>query len=107
MATSTIKNPMAWKLKGTASGVGSTVNMPTDYNEIMLVATYSTYSFFSTVPKSEISSTAIYPRFATYYNASSNAGGYFTVNSSTASIGSLTQNSGQAVTGATFKLYYR
>lgn len=107
MATSTIRNPMAWKLQGTASGTGSTVNMPTDYNEIMLVAIYSTTSFFVTVPKSEISSTAIYPRFATYYNASSNAGGYFTVNSSTASIGSLVQNSGQAVTGATFKLYYR
>ena len=107
MGKTTIKNSMAWKLKGTASGTGSTVNMPTDYNEIMLVAFYSTSSFFITVPKSEISSTAIYPRFATYYNTTSNAGGYFTVNSSTACIGSLVQNSGQAVTNATFKLYYR
>lgn len=107
MATSEIKNPMAWKLQGTATGTGSTVDMPADYNEIMLVALYATSSFFTVVPKNEISSTAIYPRFATYYNASSNAGGYFTVSSSTASIGSLVQNGGQSVTGATFKLYYR
>lgn len=99
---------LEWKLKGTATG-NNTVAMPTDYNEIMLVATgYSTYFFTAIVPKSEISSSNIAPRFASYYNASNNAGGYWLVNSSTASLGSYQENGGNNVLSqATFKLYYR
>lgn len=101
-------NPLAWKLAGTASGT-NTVAMPTDYNEVMLVVTgYSTYYFTMIIPKSEISSTNVYPRFANYYNTSNNAGGYCEVNNSTAKLSAFTENNGNVVVSqATFKLYYR
>ena len=108
MGKTTIKNSMTWKLAGTAPG-GTNITMPTDYKEIMLVATgYSTYYFTAIIPKSEISSSNMYPRFASYYNASSNAGGYWNLTNSTVKLENYVVNGGTSVVAqATCKLYYR
>lgn len=108
MGKSTIKNSMTWKLAGTAPG-GTNITMPTEYKEIMLVATgYSTYYFSTIISKSEISSSIMYPRFASYYNASSNAGGYWNLTNSTAKLENFTVNNGTSVVEqATCKLYFR
>lgn len=98
---------LEWKLKGTASG-NTAVDMPTDYNEIMLVATgYSTFYFTVIVPKADISSSIIYPRFAFIYSASNYCGGYFKVNNSTANLDMLMDSGTNRLSSATFKLYYR
>ena len=98
---------LEWKLKGTVTGA-NTIALPTEYSEIMLVATYSTYHFSAIIPKAEISASYIYPRFASYYNTSNNAGGYFTLNNASASIGNFSENNGtNRLPSATFKLYYR
>lgn len=97
---------MAWKLAGTATGT-NTVNMPTEYNEILLAAKRNTTYFYVTVPKAEVVG-EIYPRFAFYYRADIADAGYFTVNSSTAKLGQWVVNGGTSVVNeATFKLYYR
>lgn len=107
MATSTINNPMAWKLAGTATN-NNTVSMPSDYNEILLLGSYGTVQFFAVVPKQEINNTGTYPRCATYYNASNNEAITFKVTSTEAKIEGWYYNGGNARTsGLTFKLYYR
>lgn len=109
MATSKINNPMAWKLAGTATA-DTPVNMPTEYNEIMLAAKRNTTYFYVTVPKAEIPTDGsnIFPRFAFYYSGSVNEGGYFSVNKSNARLGQYVYNSGNnGLSTATFKLYYR
>ena len=106
MATSKINNPMAWKLKGTASGQ-NTVTMPTDYNEIMLVCEKSTFYFTVIISKNEINASFIYPRFAYIYSASNYCGGYFKVNSSTANLDNMMDSGANIVSQATCKLYYR
>ena len=107
MATSKINNPLAWKLAGTATN-NNVVAMPTEYNEILLWGSYNTIQFSVVVPKQEISSTAIVPRGAEYYNASNNESVAFKVTSTEAKIEGWYYNGGNARTsGLTFKLYYR
>lgn len=109
MGKTTIKNPMTWKLAGTATG-GTHISMPTEYNEILLVATgYSTYYFTATMSKSEVTSSMTALRFGTIYSGSVNSGGYWIVTTSEAYIGSWQENSGtvNAVPQSVCKLYYR
>lgn len=106
MATSTIQST-GWKLAGTATGT-NTVTMPTEYNEILLLAYRATTYLSIVVPKAEISSTSIYPRSGFYYRSDINDGAYFEVNSSTANLGRWYANNGAEVSSqVTFKLYYR
>lgn len=107
MASSVIKNTMAWKLKGTATGTTS-ITMPTDFNEILLVGKMGAYYWTAVVPKDEISDTAILPRSASYYNASANAFITWRVTKSAMRLELCTENSGTDRTSATtVKLYYR
>lgn len=101
------KNPLAWKLAGTATN-NNTLLMPSDYNEILLWGSYSTIQFSAVVPKQEISSTAIYLRGTEYYNSTNNESIAFKVTSTEAKIEGWYYNGGNARTsGVTFKLYYR
>lgn len=107
MGKTIIKNPMTWKLAGTATN-NNTVAMPTEYNEVLLWGVYSTVQFTAVVPKQEISNTGTYPRCATYYNASNNEAVIFKVTSTEAKIEGWYYNGGNARTsGVTLKLYYR
>lgn len=111
MGKTTIKNPMTWKLQGTrTSGVDSTmqITMPTEYNEVLLWGSYNTIQFSAVVPRHEISSTAIYPRGAEYYNSTNNESVAFKVTSTEADLAGWYYNGGTGrTTGVTFKLYYR
>lgn len=109
MGKTTIKNSMTWKLAGTATG-GAHISMPTEYNEIMLIATgYSTYYFTAIILKSEITSSMTALRFGTIYNANNNSGGYWIVTNAEAYIGSWQENGGtvNAIPQSVCKLYYR
>ena len=109
MGKTTIKNSMTWKLTGTATG-GAAVAVPSDYNELMCVATgYSTYYFTGIIAKAEVKDSITALRFGTIYNANNNSGGYWTVSNQEAKIGSWQENSGSvnAIPQSTFKLYYR
>ena len=103
------KNPLAWKLAGEAIG-GAHISTPTDYNELLCVATgYSTYYFTATIPKADVTSSMTALRFGTIYNGSVNSGGYWVITTSEAYIGSWQENAGtvNAVPQSVFRLYYR
>lgn len=109
MGKTTIKNSMAWKLAGTATG-GAHISVPSNFNELMCVATgYSTYYFTAVISRAEVTSSMTALRFGTIYNGSTNSGGYWIVTTSEAYIGSWQENSGtvNAVPQSTFKLFYR
>lgn len=98
---------LEWKLKGTATN-NNTVAMPTEYNEVLLWASYGTVYFSAVVPKSEISNTAVFPRGSFYYNASNNEAITFKATSTEAKIETWHYNGGNVRTSdLTFKLYYR
>ena len=99
---------LEWKLAGTASG-NTAVNMPTEYNEILLWTQYNTVYFSTIVPRAEVPANGyIYPRTAFYYTSASNAGAYFSVSSSKANLALFVTDGGTNYTSSsTFKLYYR
>lgn len=101
------ENPLAWKLQGTATGTTS-IAMPTDFNEILLVGKMGAYYWTAVVPKDEISDTAILPRSASYYNTSANAFITWRVTKTAMRLELCTENSGTDRTSVTtVKLYYR
>lgn len=100
---------LEWKLAGTATA-GAHVTVPSEYNELLCVATgYSTYYFTAVIPRADVTNAGVALRFGTIYNSSVNSGGYWIVSTSEAYIGSWQENSGttNAVPQSTFKLYYR
>ena len=107
MATSTIKNPMAWKLKG--SVVGRTpIAMPSDYNEVLVVAQNGINAVSATHPKADISNTAFVERLGGYYGNGGYLAASISISTSEAKLENFLQiGSGEATASTTFKLYYR
>lgn len=95
-----------WTLQGTASG-SSTINVPSNYNELLAIPELEGYHGSIVIPKAELSSTN--KNFNVGWAASSTGNGMFslTCNSSTININLAIRDSQTKTASATLKLYYR
>ena len=107
MATGTIKNTaMNWTYWNKATGT-NTVQLPTSFNELLLVASSSNAGVYDFIAvKDQLSTTSQSLRNGFY--SSSSLSGFCSVNVSTqsAGIGSFNQ-SGTLATNMELKVYYR
>lgn len=101
------KNPMAWKLQG--SLVGRTpIPMPSDYNEVLVVAQYGINAVSATHPKADISNTAFVERLGGYYDNAGYLSASISISASEAKLENFTGiGTGEISASTTFKLYYR
>ena len=101
------KNALAWKLQGTVVG-NTAIAMPSDYNEVLVVAQNGMNAVSATHPKADISNADLVERLGGYYANAGYLSASISLNVSEAKLVNFSQiGSGDATATTTFKLYYR
>ena len=105
MATSIIKSNN-WILKGAVTGTAN-VTMPTDYNEILLVAKHGTNIMSAVHTKDDVTSGQQYERLGAYYGNAGYISATIELTNTYAKLYAFNESGSEVAASSTFKLYYR